>query len=99
MADEPTYEGMLAEVNGARQRDARTPSGIRLGAAQLRVIDRFHRESSGLSDVGPLTEFAGLHVLPSKSGDKLEIVYPGDAPPPPETVPSGPDAPAVEDQG
>lgn len=95
MADGPTYESIHAQVLDERTRDARAPVGIRLGAAQMKVIDRFHREAGGLSDVGPLTQFAGLEVLPSRAEDKVEIVWadtpPEDLPPPP--VPSGPDAP------
>jgi hypothetical protein len=98
MADEPTYEGMLAEVTDARQRDPRVPTGIRLGVAQRDAIAASLRAATGLDDVGPLTQFAGLEVLPSRSGDRLDLVYSEDAEPTPEPVPSGPDAPATAEQ-
>jgi hypothetical protein len=81
MADnEQTYDEIQATVLDERTRDARIPIGIRLGAAQLKVIDQAHRDMSGLGDVGPLTEFAGLPVLPSKAGDRVELVYAEESP-------------------
>lgn len=96
MAESSTFESMLAEVSDTRQRDARTPTGIRLGQAQRDVIEEHVRASTGLADVGPVTSFAGLDVLPSRSADKLELAWPDDEPAPAEPVQSGPEAPAVE---
>jgi hypothetical protein len=69
--------------------------GVRLGAAQLDAIQQHHRDMSGMKDVGPVREFMGMAVLPSRSADRLVIEYEGDpededapttvnVPPPPE---------------
>lgn len=73
----------------------RVARGVRLGQAQIEAIVQHHRQASGMDDVGPVTEFAGLRVLSSRAADKLTIEYEGDpedsdaptsvnVPPPPE---------------
>lgn len=99
---ELTHEAIHEQVRLARELNDRLPDGtyrvargIRLGAAQIEAVQRFHRQASGMEDVGPVQEFAGLKVLSSRAADKLTIEYEDDpedqdaptsvnVPPPPE---------------
>lgn len=56
----------------------RAVRGVRLGAAQIDAIQRHHREMTGMRDTGPVVEFMGMAVLPSRSADRLAIEYEGD---------------------
>lgn len=83
---ELTHEEIHEQVRLARELNERLPDGtqrvargIRLGSAQLEAVQRHHRALSGMQDVGPVTEFAGLRVLTSRSADRLVIEYEGDA--------------------
>lgn len=73
-----THDQIHEQVRLARELDDRVPRGIRLGQAQIEAIQRHHREASGLEDVGPVTEFMGVKVLPSRSADRLVLEYDGD---------------------
>jgi hypothetical protein len=82
---ELTYETIHEQVRLARELNERFPDGtqrvargIRLGAAQVEAVQRHHRAASGLDDVGPVSEFAGLKVLSSRSADRLVVEYEGD---------------------
>lgn len=106
MTADLTHGAIHEQVRLARELNDRLPDGtqrvargIRLGSAQQEVIQRHHREASGMDDVGPVKEFAGLPVLSSRSADRLVIEYEGDpeesdvpasvhVPPPPEPVES-----------
>lgn len=94
-----THDVVHDQVRNARLLDDRTPRGVRLGAAQIEAIQRHHRAMSGREDVGPVVEFAGLPVLPSRSADRVVLEYDGDPDDEaPTTVTVPPPAPPAEDQ-
>jgi hypothetical protein len=74
-----THEQLHEQVRRANELDGRTPRGIRLGAAQIEAVQRYHRQQAGMDDVGPVTEFMGIPVLPSRAADRLVLEYDGDA--------------------
>jgi hypothetical protein len=91
-----THEEIHEQVRLARELNDRTPDGtyravrgIRLGAAQIEAVQRYHRQVSGMKDVGPVTELAGLKVLSSRAADRLVIEY--------EEDPEDSDVPATVD--
>lgn len=93
---ELTYDAIHDQVRTARMLDDRTPKGIRLGTSQVETIQKQQAALAGLDDVGPLSEFLGMQILPSRAADRMQLVYEGDAdddapttvnvPPPPESV-------------
>lgn len=73
-----THEQVHEQVRRANELDPRTPRGIRLGTAQIEAVQRYHRQQAGMEDVGPVTEFMGIAVLPSRAADRLALEYDGD---------------------
>jgi hypothetical protein len=73
-----THAEIHEQVRLARELDSRVPRGVRLGTAQLEAIQRHHRKITDQADVGPVTQFMGMKVLPSRSTDRLVLEYDGD---------------------
>jgi hypothetical protein len=102
--DSLTADQVHAHAHELRGIAARPPQKIALGVQQRAALEAAQRAAAGTDDIGPLTEFQGLPIVKSRkdnwvgllgadeTGDdaEVEVTEP--------VAPSGPEAPAVEEQ-